>query len=459
MNAAPSKDSRVTALDFDSVQDVTLLSQNGSLTWTAPNDGHEYVLLAFYQRRTGYLAAQGAFNNATDPDNPASWFAYVVDHFSQAGTDLWTGFTEKYVMNGENGDLLQQLGLYAWEDSAEFRATLFWTDGFASYFNQTRGYDIVPVLPILFGTTGLPPSTLPDGYFYFSYVDDPGSGTDGNSSSSSSAANAAAANIDGKIRNDYYQALQELYETHHLGGLSAWAARHGLQGRLQPYATAPQRAPPWDMVSAAARIDAPETESNYFDGVVDAFRAMGGGAALGRRQVYGAELGAHRHFAYAATWPLLLADCALVYAGGVNRAVFHGYPYSGARPGVAWPGLTTFEWTYSDMWGPRQPAWARAREAADWVARTQLVLQGGVPRIDVGIYRHKYVSVDIKHYGMGENIFGDLSLQNAGYSYASVSPSLLKQVSLCVCVCVCLGGWGSLLPFGFLFPLLFLLFS
>lgn len=418
----------MTALDFDSVQDVTLLSQNGSLTWTAPSDGHEYVLLTFYQRRTGYLAAQGAFNNATDPDNPASWFAYVVDHFSQAGTDLWTNFTEKYVMNGENGDLLRQLGLYAWEDSAEFRATLFWTDNFASYFNQTRGYDIVPVLPILFGTTGLPPSTLADGYFYFSYDDDQG----GNGSSSTA--------IDWKIRNDFYQALQELYETHHLDGLSAWSARWGLQGSLQPYATAPQLAPPWDMVSAAAHIDAPETESNYFDGVVDAFRAMGGGAAMGCRQVYSSELGAHRYFAYAATWPLLLADCALSYAGGVNRVVFHGYPYSGARPGVEWPGLTTFEWKYSDMWGPRQPAWARAGEAADWVARTQLVLQGGVPRIDVGIYRHKYISVDIKHYGMGENIFGDLSLQNAGYSYASVSPSLLKQVSLCV-------GGGFIFPF------------
>ena len=90
--------------------------KNGSLAYEAPGDG-DYVLLAFWQRRTGYLAAQGAFDNATNSDNPASWFAYVVDHYSQAGTDLWTNFTEQYVMNGENGDLLRQLGLYAWEDS------------------------------------------------------------------------------------------------------------------------------------------------------------------------------------------------------------------------------------------------------------------------------------------------------------------------------------------------------
>lgn len=393
---------------------MTSLVQNGTLLWTAPSDGSDYVLFTFYQRRTGYLAAQGAFNNATTPDNPAAWFAYVVDHFSQAGTDLWTSFTEDYVMNGENGDLLRQLGLYAWEDSAEFRATLFWTDNFLDYFNQSRGYNLVPYLPILFGTTNLPPSTLANGYFYFSY---------------DSSANTTTDKIDWKIRNDFYQALQALYETYHLEGLSAWSAKWGLQGSLQPYATAPVLAPPWDMVSAAAHIDAPETESNYFDGVIDAFRAMGGGAMFGQKQIFSSELGAHRYFAYAATWPLILNDCAINYVGGVNRIVTHGFPYSGWRPDVEWPGLTTFEWTYSEMWGPRQPTWAYVRESADWIARTQLILQTGVPRVDVGIYRHKYLSVDIKHYGMGENIFGDKALQDAGYSYVSVSPSLLSLVS------------------------------
>lgn len=82
---APSPDPRVTQLEYSSVQDVTHLVQSGSIDYTCPDDGGEYVLLAFWQRRTGYLAAQGAFNNATAPNNPASWFAYVVDHFSQEG--------------------------------------------------------------------------------------------------------------------------------------------------------------------------------------------------------------------------------------------------------------------------------------------------------------------------------------------------------------------------------------
>lgn len=345
--------------------------KDGQLKLRVPDDG-DYVLLSYWQRRTGYLAAQGAFDNKTTPDNPASWFAYAVDHFSQEGTDLWTSFTEKYVMNGENGDLLRKLGLYAWEDSAEFRATLFWTDNFIPFFRSSRGYDPTKALACQFGTTGVPPSTLANGYFYFSFSDEDGK------------------DVSHKLRNDYRQALQEMYEKYHLDGLSKWSAEWGLQGSLQPYATAPVLAPPWDMNSAAAHIDAPETESNYFDGVIDAFRAMGGGAMMGEKQIFSSELGAHRYFSYAATWPLILNDCKINYVGGVNRIVTHGYPYSGIRPQVEWPGLTTFEWLYSEMWGPRQPSWQYAREFGDWIGRTQLILQSGVPRVDLGIYRHKY---------------------------------------------------------------------
>lgn len=64
---------------------MTKLAINGAINYTAPDDGADYILFTFWQRRTGYLAAQGAFNNATNPNNPASWFAYVVDHFSQEG--------------------------------------------------------------------------------------------------------------------------------------------------------------------------------------------------------------------------------------------------------------------------------------------------------------------------------------------------------------------------------------
>jgi len=154
---------------------------------------------------------------------------------------------------------------------------------------------------------------------------------------------------------------------------------------------------------------------------------------MGQKQIYSSELGAHRYEAYAITWPVILNDCKASYAGGVNRTVSHGYPYSGYRPDAKWPGLTAFEWFYSEMWGPRQPSWYIANEFGNWIARTQLILQAGVPRVDIEIYRHKYISVDIKHYGMPENIFGDNFLANNGYSYVSVNPSnLILDNVVCV---------------------------
>ncbi len=83
--SVPSSDPRVIQLDYSSVVDLTNFVSIGKINYTTPDDGSDYVLFTFWQRRTGYLAAQGAFNNATTPENPASWFAYVVDHFSQAG--------------------------------------------------------------------------------------------------------------------------------------------------------------------------------------------------------------------------------------------------------------------------------------------------------------------------------------------------------------------------------------
>jgi hypothetical protein len=66
-------------------------------------------------------------------------------------------------MNGENSKILRQLGSYAWEDSAEFRAALFWTDEFQSFFEASRNYSSTRVLASYFGTTGVPASTLVNG--------------------------------------------------------------------------------------------------------------------------------------------------------------------------------------------------------------------------------------------------------------------------------------------------------
>lgn len=74
---------------------------------------------------------------------------------------------------------------------------------------------------------------------------------------------------------------------------------------------------------------------------------------------------------------------------------------------------------FSDMHGPRQPAWDYYKEYLDFLARTQYLLQAGVAKVDVAIYR--------KDYNFATNPpFASTSLTSAGYSYEYVSPENLK---------------------------------
>jgi len=44
---------------------------------------------------------------------------------------------------------------------------------------------------------------------------------------------------------------------------------------------------------------------------------------------------------------------------------------------------------YSEMWSPRQPAWAYLDEQIEYTGRTQLVLQAGVAKRDISFYLYK----------------------------------------------------------------------
>ncbi|MEU0039838.1 glycosyl hydrolase, partial [Streptomyces sp. NPDC006333] len=71
-----------TGLDLDSVTDLSDAVTAGTLTWTAPDDG-TWVILSYWVRGSGQTPEGGPH---TAPD------AYVVDHFSAAGTRAVTDF-------------------------------------------------------------------------------------------------------------------------------------------------------------------------------------------------------------------------------------------------------------------------------------------------------------------------------------------------------------------------------
>lgn len=169
-------------------------------------------------------------------------------------------------------------------------------------------------------------------------------------------------------------------------------------------------------------VDAPETESLDFSDLIDGYRQYSGPANLARRRVISSECGAVRGEAYVQTLPELLWKVKRSYSGSVNQFVFHGFPYSGHYGNTTWPSWTTFNYQYSAMHSPHEPAWEFYRDHFDFIARNNWVFQSGIPRIDLAIWQKMTVypgHVELRTYEPTD-------LEQLGYSYEYLSPDNLN---------------------------------
>ena len=134
-------DRNSTAEVFDSVDQV-------DRTVTVPSSPVDRLLSVFYSRRNGYPEAKAGFNG-TIPGQPGSYGSWVVDHFSPAGAQRSWEFNTEYLVERASVELAQA-GAFAWEDSPEYRATVFWTEAFPERFKVKFGYDVALALPAVY---------------------------------------------------------------------------------------------------------------------------------------------------------------------------------------------------------------------------------------------------------------------------------------------------------------------
>ncbi|KAF8130454.1 hypothetical protein K438DRAFT_1886550 [Mycena galopus ATCC 62051] len=384
---ANSSAARVS-LDWNTVQELTSqVDGSFNVSFTAPNSSS--VLLAYYSRRNGFPEARRGFNGSF-LDQPGSWGSWVVDHFSPEGANVSISFIEQNILPRDNiGTLAAQPGVgnYMWEDSMEFFAQLFWTDALPQRFIERHGYEINKTLPVM--------HTLPNRGPIANQTFDFGSTIDW-----------------AKFLEDYQDTLTSLY-VDYMSTFRNWSHTVGFEFSNQPAYNFRL-----DVAASAAVPDTPEIESLGVP-TIDEARQLSGGVHLGNHTIFSSETGANPGESYAIRMAELLLDAKTQYAGGVNVALLHGFPYSGAYPGTTWPGITTFGYDFADMHGPRMPAWDSYKEYLDFLKRTQYVLRSGVAKVDVSVYRKDY---DIT----GSPPFQGNSLVNAGYTYEYVSPENLK---------------------------------
>lgn len=173
---------------------------------------------------------------------------------------------------------------------------------------------------------------------------------------------------------------------------------------------------PMDMLANIPLVDGPECETLGFDHNIDGYRQFAGPANLAGKRIISSEAGAIFGAVYQQPIPELLWDLKRSIVGGVNQFVLHGYPFSGDYGNTTWPGFLTFNYAFSEMHGPRQPAWEFYDEWLDWTGRTQFVAQSGVPKIDVAFWSK------LTSYEKVTTQYMPTDLQDAGFTYEYLSP-------------------------------------
>jgi hypothetical protein len=364
-----ARTSSITTLDPGSYVDLSGAVAGDRVAWTAPADpaGATWVLLATYRRGSGQEPEAGPH---TAPR------AYVVDHFSAAGSkaviDLW----QDRILDAEMRDLLRAAGGYLFEDSLEIETeATIWTPALLEEFERRAGYDLRPFLPVVLEV---------DEDYQFAL----------GSPTAPATTDALRTN---QVRDDFNQVLSDLYLDHHLVPLQELARTVGMGLRVQAYGLET------DSTQHAAVLDVAETESLGFKNLDD-YRVMAGGRDIAGKTILSCEAICYNGAAYNTTWGAngtsptaqnqALFTLNSIFAAGVNQAIIHGFPYAEA-PDVTWPGFAAFSPYYNgavgfgEAWGPRTPQWQHVPGIAGYLARTQLVLQTGTPKYDIVFLRQK----------------------------------------------------------------------
>lgn len=385
------------ALVPGSLVDLTDQVDGGNLAWTAPAEG-TWALVSSWQRGTGQVSVVRGFNNVTP--------GVVTDHFSRAGVDAGIDYWNTDVLTPAMRAGLRATGGDIFEDSLELDSRFHWTPELLDEFQERRGYDLRPYLPIL---------VIPD--IHRQYAGTP---------ISNPATYAMSPAEDVRVRRDYYDTLTELYRENHMQPLREFAHGLGMNYRAQAYGTTT------DFSALSLDMDVVEGEglaesltASPLNRVDEYYRNQTASVSLTDKTIMSSECCAIGNSAYAVPWEDQIARFNGAYVGGVNQIVLHGVAQQNAN-GQKWPGYSPFTSQggngFSDAHGPRMPSWGDVPKITEWMSRMQYALRSGQEKVDVAVFR------DIVSHGHADVT----SLSADGYTYEYVSPAHLALDSVFV---------------------------
>lgn len=338
---------RAGRIDIDRAVILTdKLRPDGQLDWTPPPGRWQVFVFKQYAVDSGVTAGVG--------EGPQ----LVLDHFRK---DAFAAHAARVGAPLIQGPLASGKALDAtFLDSLELMQDLPWTESFLSEFKARRGYDLTPYLPMI-----LQPGWMQAWGQHYSppyYGDDA---------------------LGERVRADYRLTLSDLQLENFWRPFADWNHAHGLRARVQAHGGAV------DTLKAYGLADIPETEDLESGGDPIFMRLARSAADLYGKPLVSAESFVWKDEPYDVTPDRIRRRADLLFASGVNRVVFHGYPYV-LRPG-RFPGWhpfapSPFGGGFSTFYNETNPIFAAAPALNAYIARTQAVLQQGRPVVPVAVF-------------------------------------------------------------------------
>lgn len=399
-------DPKILALDRSSLIDLTSTITNkntkgffggsttGRVTWTAPGatSTSDWVLIAF--------------RIVLEDPQP--------EVFSLEGTNLLIKGFESYWTDEIKNLLKKNVGGDIFIDSHStdgFGApNELWSSNMAQEFKKRTGYDLIPYLPALIAPA----------------VSNGGRGR-GGAAPPVEGKHSYTFNDNSKVRvlADFNQVRSDMFIEYRIKPFTTWTHKYNLTLRLQPEDISVINTP--DQIAVTYYLERPEHETLIGGDQIDVYRPMASAIHMNGNTWFSTELGAALSLNYAQTFQDIVVRMNKGFAAGQTKGVYHVYPH-GFSPTSVWPGYNSFaESGFSNSWGPRNPIWLNeAKTINNWMARNELVLKQGSVKIDVAVYMHNFSFPAPFGGGDGnERYWKDLTLQEAGYTWDYLNPTLL----------------------------------
>ncbi len=372
------------------------------LSWQAPEDG-DYLIFYFWLHGTGQIA------------RPSVSTSYTINYIDKYGVEAFKEYWNSHVLTEDLQKTIRKNGRgMMYMDSLELttfgRGGQFWGYHFLEEFRARRGYELTPYLPFIVKNGG----QVPDVFIYHYHMEDTVK--------------------EDKIKNDLYQTMTDCYMENMLKPMQEWLHSRGMQLRAEvAYGL------PFEVSQSGKYVDGIETESLEFASQIDSYRGMSGSAHI-YNKIFSSETGATK-LNYMMGLDFYTQIMYTQFCVGVSRTVLHGYSsICGSEESTYWPGHEGMWPIFSERFGCRQPAYQHYNDWTDAMARYQMMIRRGKPRVDLGILRLDYyfnnlimTDDEMNQYAhrqmRGDEAFywKDMNLQHAGYTWDYFAPQLLEE--------------------------------